>query len=555
MIPKIIHYIFLSKTEKPNPLFPKFMKKTKNMHPGWEIKTYNEDDAQRILFEHFPLLLPTYNNYQHYVQRADFLRVILVYLYGGFYMDMDMFCLKNLNALLEFKLVLAEERTILPVEKLFFERNRDVVVKHRMEVGNYMFGSESKHPFWLYLIRMMVNKSIINIETEGDILETTGPLLLTSVYHMYKKKFPEILLLRNLDRHCINQFDENEVSCHFGNYAAHVHTGTWRWQSIKNKVIIDQFQEGKNKGELETFFKKILPSKINNSFIIKVENPQENLPLSLYQIYNELSKKYSYAEEYSSTGNTLIYFGDPLKLNIGNYDTKKRIILTDAEFIKTEKAISVINDVFQICLISGIRRSSFLKKYELKIPFFLIEEFYLFQKRNFAEQVIVSDKFRVGVFCSNICDYYFIEDLLKQLKDSDRNIIFSIFYTQRPLGFVNLMHIDLINLYKPDLSTELQALSCFLSFQKYTEETKLVYTNLYFGTPVITKHQFLSKEIRKYCKSLYRDDIVDVSKEIISLGKNYSHYNSLAIEGSVFVEDTFSIDSAINSVVNHIMKS
>ena len=56
------------------------------------------------------------------MQKADIIRLILVYLYGGFYMDMDMYCLKKLDGLLEFKLVLGEERTITKKGRHWFNQ-------------------------------------------------------------------------------------------------------------------------------------------------------------------------------------------------------------------------------------------------------------------------------------------------------------------------------------------------------------------------------------------------------------------------------------------------
>jgi len=51
--------------------------------------------ADAILLEHMPDLLPYYNGYQTNVQKSDMLRIVPVYLLGGFYMDMDMLCFKN----------------------------------------------------------------------------------------------------------------------------------------------------------------------------------------------------------------------------------------------------------------------------------------------------------------------------------------------------------------------------------------------------------------------------------------------------------------------------
>ncbi|RZK46666.1 MAG: glycoside transferase family 32, partial [Pedobacter sp.] len=88
------------------------------MHPKWDVIIYNEDDAVRIIGDHLPNMLPIYKSYSHVVQRADIFRIILVYLFGGFYLDMDMYCLKPLDDLCNASMaIIAEEKTISNAEK------------------------------------------------------------------------------------------------------------------------------------------------------------------------------------------------------------------------------------------------------------------------------------------------------------------------------------------------------------------------------------------------------------------------------------------------------
>ena len=90
MIPKNIHLIFLRKDEPFPELFEKCKQEIQVNHPDWNIRLYNKDDAQDILNQDLPEYIEAYNAFYHNVQKADFLRLALVYLYGGFYMDLDM---------------------------------------------------------------------------------------------------------------------------------------------------------------------------------------------------------------------------------------------------------------------------------------------------------------------------------------------------------------------------------------------------------------------------------------------------------------------------------
>ena len=122
MIPKNIHLIFLRKDEPFPELFEKCKQEIQVNHPDWNIRLYNKDDAQDILNQDLPEYIEAYNAFYHNVQKADFLRLALVYLYGGFYMDLDMLSLKPLDELRKYNLVLGEEK-ILKKRKYF--NNKD----------------------------------------------------------------------------------------------------------------------------------------------------------------------------------------------------------------------------------------------------------------------------------------------------------------------------------------------------------------------------------------------------------------------------------------------
>jgi len=115
-------------------------------------------------------------------------------------------------------------------------------LRHRFQqrIANYMFGSVPGHPFWIGFLRAMVSKSQMPVRREKDILDTTGPGLLTDYYQDHKAIYPDITLLPNQDRVCPNKWC-GKISCHFGDYGLHLHVGTWRWSKLKRlKAIFSQ---------------------------------------------------------------------------------------------------------------------------------------------------------------------------------------------------------------------------------------------------------------------------------------------------------------------------
>lgn len=219
-IPKIIHLIGKSKIIPSQ--FKYYTDSIKEMHPKWEIILWDDDTALSIVGEYFPEWKEIYLSYPKAIQRADIFRVMIIYLKGGFYMDMDMYCLKALDELCDHEIVLGIEKILTPTETLHLNHI------YPIRIANYMFGSRPRHSFWLDFLNEAKLKSTCIIKEENDVLETTGPGLLTNIFHKVRHKYDNIVLLENNEMPCPKSC--GQASCHFGYYAAHYHVGSWRWK-------------------------------------------------------------------------------------------------------------------------------------------------------------------------------------------------------------------------------------------------------------------------------------------------------------------------------------
>lgn len=220
-IPKKIHLIYFNQPVPDD--YMGYMERMQTFNPAWNITIYGREHARHIIEDKMPGLIHIYDGLELDVQRTDILRLLLVYLFGGFYMDFDMFCLKNMDELCEHQLVLGEERTFTEAECEV--RN----TPHQLRIANYMFGGVKGHPFLLKLMEEAVRRSYgKKVRQEEDVLSGTGPGLVTDLYHLYKDRYPDMIVLYNRHRECLQQCEC--ISCHFGDYAAHLHQGRWRWQ-------------------------------------------------------------------------------------------------------------------------------------------------------------------------------------------------------------------------------------------------------------------------------------------------------------------------------------
>ena len=218
-ISKNIHFIFLRRDEAIPSLFLECKHRIMEMHPSWNITLWNEETGIQFLNNNLPEYIKAYTSFTYNVQRADFLRLALVYVLGGFYMDM--YPLQALDSLLEKSLVLAEEMIVNE------ETLQPLNLKYRIRIANYMFGGEAEHPFLRRLMDAMAERSTIKVSSQQEILDNTGSGLLTDTYWDNTGSYPDITLLRN-EGWYVKLPDGRKETCLFGEYAVHLHAGTWR---------------------------------------------------------------------------------------------------------------------------------------------------------------------------------------------------------------------------------------------------------------------------------------------------------------------------------------
>lgn len=224
-IPKIIHQTCKNPAELSAELVP-FVERVAALHPGWEHRLYGDDECRAAVERIFPAVLPLYDASAP-IQRADIFRIVAVYGDGGFYIDTDVYCRVPLDDLREFRSVFGEETTLSPEETA--KRGLETPLR----VGNYAFGSEPGHPFLLRIIEGMAVQAGREITTEEDILESTGPGLVTTIYTECRDELKDVVIIPNKDRTCPVC---RALSCHFGNYAVHAHAGSWRWENLKGRA-------------------------------------------------------------------------------------------------------------------------------------------------------------------------------------------------------------------------------------------------------------------------------------------------------------------------------
>lgn len=157
MIPKTIHYCWFGRNPKPK-LAEKCIKSWKRCCRGYEIIEWNEGNFD---IQSAPLYVRQAYDAKKWAFVTDYVRLKVIYDYGGIYLDTDVELLKNLDYLLRCHAYFG------------FEDGRHIAT-------GLGFGSEKGMPILLELL--MDYDSLSFYLSDGTVNSITCPILNTSVF-------------------------------------------------------------------------------------------------------------------------------------------------------------------------------------------------------------------------------------------------------------------------------------------------------------------------------------------------------------------------------------
>lgn len=183
IIPKIIHQIwYQGENNIPND-YPNYSLSWKKLNPHYDHIMWDENKIINLISDHFPHFLDKFNSYPNVVQKVDAAKYMILYVYGGIYVDMDCECIKNIDDLLFYYSLILLKCDINIAARLFFYNTTNDILQ------NCFAASVKNHPFWLYCVDLMINENIQKLPNELHekyIFRTTGPGLFTKAYNDFQ---------------------------------------------------------------------------------------------------------------------------------------------------------------------------------------------------------------------------------------------------------------------------------------------------------------------------------------------------------------------------------
>lgn len=151
-IPKVIHCVWLSGDEKPQ-MIKECLNSWKRVMPDYEIREWGMADVQNIKSDFLHGAIAA----RKWAFATDFLRVWILYHYGGIYMDLDVYVYRKFDKFLE-------HRAFSGIEfwpSLFYRTMRARQIRG-IGVDAAILGAEAEHPWIKDILSFYDDKVFIN---------------------------------------------------------------------------------------------------------------------------------------------------------------------------------------------------------------------------------------------------------------------------------------------------------------------------------------------------------------------------------------------------------
>ena len=207
MIPKIIHQTWKTKDIPDN--WKEAVKSCKTINNDYTHILWTDENMDKFVKEYYPYLHNLYKSYKYNIQRCDVFRYLVLYKYGGIYLDMDIICKKKITEFLNYNLVLTYGTS------------------WKSSFTNAFFMCIPENPFIKYCIDNLC-RNINKYQYFGKhlhVMNSTGPSFLTNMVKQYGK-IENSYILHNKE-FCGDCNVCNENTCIGGTYFSHTTGNTW----------------------------------------------------------------------------------------------------------------------------------------------------------------------------------------------------------------------------------------------------------------------------------------------------------------------------------------
>ncbi|MGI9519887.1 MAG: glycosyltransferase family 32 protein [Pirellulaceae bacterium] len=201
-IPKNIHFLwgFLGDDGPLHPREHRNHESWQDLNPQWDCRIHSPSSIDSLLQPgpHTDL----YRDLPAAIQRCDVARPLLLNQFGGIYSDLDVDPFRDMDWLCglfpKARVLLIEEVTLSRASSV--RRGNRFPIRQgrpelRLRVANFWMASVPGHPFWQDVLDLIHKRRELEIRNDYDVIYTTGPDIISEVYHQTWEKYDDVALV------------------------------------------------------------------------------------------------------------------------------------------------------------------------------------------------------------------------------------------------------------------------------------------------------------------------------------------------------------------------
>lgn len=216
MIPKIIHYCWFGDSKMPD-LYKKCMESWKRYLPEYKVRCWNEETFDINCNQY---VREAYKK-NKYAFVTDYVRLYVLYTYGGVYMDTDVEVTRSLDRFLSDEAFSGfEKKDSVPTGIMASEKGNKVIKDLLSDYDDMSFYKEDGS------LNLTTNVTTITNYFEKSGIRLNGREQVINGFHMYPQQY-----------FCTNSFMLVLGLKPFGTYTIHHYGGGWGRDGKKNQVF------------------------------------------------------------------------------------------------------------------------------------------------------------------------------------------------------------------------------------------------------------------------------------------------------------------------------
>lgn len=169
-------------------VFNENIKNWQLLNPTWNVKLVSEIDLRNACKTFSKECLELYDSFELIHLKIDLGRYVLIYLYGGIYVDMDMYVLRGLETSQKIKSLLdkaSNDTHVLGMSTLNLAMQESFIFIGRPQtINNAMMISSVKNPLLYMCIQTIISKAnkYTTSSTFSKISNSTGPVFINKFF-------------------------------------------------------------------------------------------------------------------------------------------------------------------------------------------------------------------------------------------------------------------------------------------------------------------------------------------------------------------------------------